>query len=337
MKVAIMSHSLVADRQALFAAELRFQLERHGGALLEIYPSKWGRLERSGGYQVAHEGDQTSYTYPPDAWQGIRGWKPDIVLLQQEPYCMVSYQASLFCQRLGIPYIVFTWENLMTPQGPGLSVLEGASGIICGNMDARAIVAAALPKWSGVHAVAPQVGIDPVIFCQQYPDAYEPEFDAIFMGRHGESMKGESVLDEATTGASWRIAKGYQLGFAEYRALPSRYCNARIQVTPSLDVKGRPREQFAPATSVEGLLCGVPLVTTTQSAIHEWLLGCPGVWFTKPGDAKSLKDGLTSALVDCTPDGLRRRGRQAREWARERFTNQVVANLYLQAFQKVLA
>lgn len=333
MKVAFLSHSLIAERQQLFAAELRKQLQARGGELLEIYPAKWGRHAREGGYQVHREGEQMAFTFEQTAWQAIRDWKPDLVLLQQEPYCVVSYQASLFCKRLGIPYVVFTWENLNHPQGEGLGVLQGAAGILCGNSDARRLVADAIGTWSGVHGVIPQVGIDPLIFAPV--EGVTPEYDILFNGRRGEAMKGEAILDQAAE--SWKVAKGYQLGFADYYELGKRYANARIQCTPSLDVPGRPREQFAPATSVEGLLCGVPLVTTNQAAIQEWLNGCPGVWFAKQGDHASLKEALNSALVDCTPDGLRRRGRQGAQWAKERFTNEVVASHYIRAFTKVLA
>ncbi len=52
MRVALLSHSGVATRQALFGAALRSELERRGDTLLEYYPAKWGPHQRPDGVEV---------------------------------------------------------------------------------------------------------------------------------------------------------------------------------------------------------------------------------------------------------------------------------------------
>lgn len=332
MRVAYISHSLIAERQKYFADELRKQLQAIGGELFELYPSKWGRHERAGGHIVHFEGDQSQYTFPTTAWQQLRDWKPDVVLLQQEPYCIVSYQVQKFCQRLGVQYVIFTWENLTQPSGAGLEVLRNAAGVVCGNTDAIKLCESVLPDYKGVVEKLPQVGVNPNIF---YPVPADKIYDVIFMGRKSDSMKGESVLDEATKNKPWRVAKGYELGFADYNDLAARYCSAKIHCVPSMDFPGRPREQFAPYATIESLFCEVPVVTTNQAAIQEWTQGCPGVWRADQGNARMLEMTLAGALKS-TDEGIQRRGRRGREWALTHFTNEVVAKAYVEVLTRCM-
>lgn len=332
MRVAYLSHSLVAPRQALFASALRRKLG--DGDLLEIYPADWGQHHRDGGYPVTHPGDQLRYGLHPAAWRRVRDHKPDLVLLQQEPYCLTSQITRRWCKRTKTPYVVFTWENLNLFSRDAAEVLSEAALVVCGNQDARKLVQDAVP--GAKTKILPQIGIEPTLFA---PMPVPKEYDVLFMGRARTPMKGERILDEATASTKWKVAKGHALGYAAYEALPERYSRARVQCTPSRDLEAdsHPREQFAPACSVEGLMCGVPVVTTNQAAVREWLGDCPAAWFAQQGDAADLREKLRSALQDTKEHAYQQKADAGRQWALERFSNDAVAAKYAAAFREVLA
>lgn len=345
MRVAYLSHSLVAERQQAFGEELRCQLTAKGGDLLELYPMKWGQLSRSGGWPVSHEGDMTQYLLPLEAWQRMIAWRPDVLLLQQEAYCLISQQAADWCRMKGVPLVTFNWENLTLPPKHAMTVFRAAAVNIFGNHDAERLAQEAA-EGELITARLPQVGIDPQRF-RPSPGPMKKTQDICFFGRKGDPMKGEPVLDKAAEGQSWKVWKRHEQGFFPYELLPQLYAQAVVQCVPSLDVAGRPREQFAPAVSVESLLCAVPVVTTSQSAIVEWTGGlgayvkeaCPAAWWAQPGEPLSLMAMLQSALHEwrANPVVFQERALKGREWAMRYFSNERVASEYVRVLKEALA
>lgn len=331
MRVAYVSHSLCADRQALFAAELRRQLEAAGGALFEGYPAKWGSHERAGGFGCTFEGDFLRYDLDRVFWSDLAAFKPDIVLIQQEAYCFITVKLAGWCLSKGVPYVTFSWENAAPPQGPAVSVLSGAAARVCGNEKAAEFAARAPGKV--LSCVLPQVGFDETIF---RPVEVEHQWDVLFKGRGSDPMKGLDVLKAAVEGKPWRVE--WQAPRVDYDKLPYQYCAASVLCVPSRDVPGHAREQFAPAVTVEALLCGVPVVTTTQEAIFEWTRGCNVTEHVEPDNPAALRHGIerVRAMAAAEPAWWSEQRAHARRCAIGRFSNKAVAAQYVEVFGSVL-
>jgi len=328
MRLAYIAHSLVAERQILFASELRRQLQSEGGDLLEIYPTAWPGHYRAGGYLVDAPGDMMRHRYAIDAWATLHEWEPDIVLVQQEAYCASARQTMNHCIEHSIPYVTFSWENAVPPDHAALRVLDEAAVNLYGNSDAFRIAEAAGARHTrlGTDAqIVPQVGIDANVF---RPSTGIQEYDIVFAGRR-DPMKGEAVLDVACAGQAWRVLKVGQTKRVPYKEMGSIYRSAVIQCVPSVDLPNHPREQFAPATSIEGLLCGVPVVASDQAAVQEWLRDCPAAYFAPMGDAEALREKIRKALGEAQNLSV-----QARTWALTKFRNEQVAQDYLRILGK---
>jgi glycosyltransferase involved in cell wall biosynthesis len=330
MRVAYVSHSLVATRQQLFAAALREQVTRGGvGDLYELYPAQWGRHVRRGGWFVRDPGDIVNHAYPKEAWSHLMEWGPDVILLQNEAYCHVAKQVLA----LGVPVVTFSWENDRIPQphvGAAQHTFKQAAWNVFGNKAAQRIGIdnGADPART---SVLPQVGIDPTLF-RPRPEDVSPSADILFLGRH-DMMKGWADLAAAANGMGWNVLDGLGGGYVDYADLAEqRYWQAKILCTPSKDVAGLPREQFAPAVSVEGLMCGLPVVTTSQEAVVEWLARCPAAWFAEPGDPASLREHL----VDVLEGPGKFLGMKGREWAVSKFSNDVVAKEWLLTLKRAI-
>lgn len=326
MRVVYVTHSGVAVRQALFARELRRQLREVGGDLFEVYPRDWGPHHREGGYDGQHTGDLVRWSPSAKAWADVRAWSPDVFLVQNEAYCRVAKDVQRVAESLNKSYVTFSWENNMNVryEADAQQVLIHARARVYGNRASQR-----LSREHGIphdhDFILPQVGFDAGLF---QPGSQEKTWDVVFMGRNGDPMKGEVVLDHAVQGKGWRVGKGYQLGFAKYEDLRDRYLSACCLCTPSRDVDGLPREQFAPGVNVEALFCGVPVVTTDQEAILEWLTSAPGVYFARQGDALSLRGKLEACLAGSVDAS------EVRAWAVAKFSNEVVAREWLQVLKR---
>lgn len=270
-----------------------------------------------------------NFDFPGEAWAALAKWKPDVLLVQNEAYCRVTHTALRAADGLGIKLVTFSWENTLERRYHPMAVttLQCAALNIYGNTDAKNLAEASGVK--NEYAIMPQVGIDDGLF---RPLDLPKEWDVGFFGRTGDKMKGGPILAEAMNGKPWRLATPKSLGWAEYVDLPSRYNRCVVYAQPSVDLENHPREQFAPAASVEALLSGVPVVTTDQPAIHEWLMSCPAVAFAKMGDPASLR----AKLEDFIDGPGRFLGAKGREWAVSRFSNKAVAKQYVRHLKRAV-
>lgn len=342
MKVAYISHSLVAQRQAWFAEALDREIRDRGDAgddagVREVYPGSWGNESRDGGYAVQNAGDIYRYKYPRGFWRShLPAYDPDVILLQQEPVSVTAAQTIAYGETYDVPVVVFTWENLNAPKGDAKDVLQDAAHVVYGNRDARRLahgVGVSTPS-----TILPQVGIRSDVF---HPPSVQKQYDLVFAGREGDPMKGEALLDEAAARGEWKVKKFHEGPYWPYEDLPKEYGRAWVQVVPSQDVDDRPREQFAPAVTIEGLMCGVPAVLSDQAAIWEWTherVGpCPAAdWFPE-GDADELYRRLDHVMdLYHADDGYYAQVAAAgRSWAVENFSNTVVASQYADLLTEV--
>ena len=75
----------------------------------------------------------------------IEQFKPDIVSLEEEHYSLVTMQAALICNRLKVPYVFYTWQNIFKNYPPPFSwferyVFASCSGAIVGNSEAADVL-----------------------------------------------------------------------------------------------------------------------------------------------------------------------------------------------------
>lgn len=331
MRVAYIAHSLVALRQRLFATELGAQIAATGGQLREFYPAKWGNHSREGGYPVGDPGSLLSWHLPAKAYDDLEAFKPDVVLIQNEAYHRISHDMAQWCARRGIPYILFVWENAGVPDVLRLaaeSVTMTAAHVVCGNPDAQRITES-LGGRRYRTSIHPQVGFEPDLFPLRSP-GHMPEFTLGFYGR-ADPMKGQDDLANAITGTPWTVLWGPKETYCAYESMArGRYWRAHATCTPSKDVHGRPFEQFSPGVNVESLFCGVPVVTTEQSAIRYWLRDATNVWFAKPADPESLRNTIRECLEESTLES----NAVGRAWAIHEFGNQRVATDYIEIMEK---
>jgi len=327
MRVLLIGHSYVADRQARFESELRRQLEAQGGELLSLFPAVWGRHVRRGGWFVEKPGDILNWRLPTDAWRTAERFGPTVCLIQNEAYHQVTADATTWCTTRRIPYVTFSWENggiHETLVSRAQANFRLAAQNVFGNTDAKnlGIANGADPKTA---TILPQVGIDFDAFHPR-PDDAAPEFDLGFFGRGNDPMKGKTDLMSAINGQGWTLLNGDGQGLSDYPDMPKdRYWRVRVTCVPSKDVPGFAREQFAPAVTIESLACGVPVVATNQSAIMEWGRGAPAIWFAEQGDIEDLRRHLREVL-----DGPGKYlGVEGRKWAEPRFSNPAVAAAYM--------
>ena len=301
---------------------------------MEVYPSRWNHLERGGGFDVSFPGDIVAFRFPVAAWMAVKWFKPDVLLVQQEAYSGTAWDAMVIAEETGAKLVLFSWENAVRPSDQAEVVLGKAAARVYGNQDAFQFGEAVLKP--GITRILPQVGLDPDIFT---PVEVEQRFDVLFCGRKGDPMKGERVLDAAVAGQGWRVGKAHELGFVAYGDLAARYSSAIVQCVPSLDVPGRAREQFAPAVTVEGFLCGLPVVTTDQAAIQEWTSDCPALWRASQGNVNELRLGIMDALSYARDDPVRwmKLREELRRWAMLKFSNKAVALEYVALFREVIA
>jgi glycosyltransferase involved in cell wall biosynthesis len=97
--------------------------------------------------------------------------------MDEEPYNLATYLALGIAQRLGIPALFFTWQNLLRNYPPPFAWWERANYrraayALAGNQDAAAILRS--KGYSGPITVLPQFGVDPAIFINADASRHSP-------------------------------------------------------------------------------------------------------------------------------------------------------------------
>ena len=312
MRLAVVSHSLVAPRQQIF---WDYFGTLPGVQLLQLYPARWQTLSREGGVDVSSY-DMFGYRYGKGAWKRLRDFEPNLVYVQEEVYSQSARQMVDWATRLpGRPKIgVFVWENLHEAEVKR-DTPEGITFIVAGNREAKRI--------HGAAYMAPQVGIDFDLF--KPTDRMRP-FNILFASRKDHS-KGWDLFQQLpympleTTGES-------------YRALPDTFNTAKVHIVLSHDTPVW-KEQFLPYVNVEALACGLSCVAAEVEAVKEWSHSCPGFTLVPPQDdvfgrypSKQLLDAVASSLQDWQVNV------EGRQWAKARFSKEAVGETLLNIFRQ---
>lgn len=315
MRVAVVSHSLVADRQAIFWNHFALQKDI---TLLQIFPKQWRDLKREDGYKVRSY-EMFSYLYGEDAREGLREFQPDLVYIQEEVYSMVTRQMVMWAKSLkSQPKVgVFVWDNLHKGE-IYLSKLDGIDFIIAGNGEAAEIHGNFFTDILD-PIILPQVGVDFDLF---KPAPSSREYDLVFASRK-ERSKGYDIIERLP----------YKLKTTQgepYSKLPIIYNSGKVHIVLAEDLPHW-KEQFLPYANVEALACGLPCVVGDVTATRFWGKDCPGMRLVPSRDREKIIEAVASSLTDWSPNMA------GREWAEQRFSLKAVSNALLKVFQANVA
>lgn len=290
----------------------------------------------------------------------LRGIRPDLVHIDEEPYNLAAYQSWRAARAVGARAIFFTWQNLVRryPQPfrwMETRVYRGVAGALAGNADAVDVLRA--KGYCGLVRVVPQFGVDPECFAPAAPTHQEPPARPFTIGYAGRLVeeKGLWVLLEALERleGDWRAAlygNGPLRAQFERRAaakdlapriviqdrVPSTKMPARLReldalVLPSLT---RPnwKEQFG-RVLIEAMACGVPVIGSCSGEIPH-VIGTAGLLF-REGDAAMLAARLAELRADrCLRAQLALRGR---ERVLDYYTQAAIAAQTVSFYREVLA
>lgn len=281
--------------------------------------------------------------------------RPDLLHIDEEAYNFATGHAAWLARRRAIPFIFFTWQNLLRDYPLPFSwieraVYQHASYAIAGNRDATSVLRE--KGYTGPVAVIPQFGIDPDIFqpaqtCQDRP------FTIGYAGRFVEEKGLLVLLDALAAQPAWRcimqgsgplrgrlVTRIHELGMddrveirrpAPSTEMPAFYHSIDALVLPSL-TQSNWQEQFG-RVLVEAMACGVPVVGSDSGEIPH-VIGDAGI-VVPEGDDAALHDALFGLLRDpaCCTD-LANAGR---ERAVAHFTQAQIARRTWEVYREVLA
>ncbi|NWF69356.1 MAG: glycosyltransferase family 4 protein [Chloroflexi bacterium] len=344
------------------------EIARRGVELLALVPSSWRDergetpLERvyTDGYAlqvlpIYRNGDFHLHFYG-QLGAFMRGFRPDIVHIDEEPYNLAAWQALFWAQRVRARTLFFSWQNLLRRYPPPFSwgeawTLANVQYALAGTQSAAQVWRA--KGYSGPLRVIPQFGTDANLFV---PAADRPPrpFTIGYFGRLVEEKGAHLLLAAAAqlTG-DWRLlilgsgpqqaalqAQAVHLGIGarvEFRAwvastqMPALYQQLDALALPSL-TRANWKEQFG-RVLVEAMSSGVPVVGSDSGAIPD-VIGGAGLIFGE-GDVPALREALHKLQTDGALYAHLRAAGRARVLAH--FTHEQVAAATVAVYESMMA
>ena len=315
MRITIISHSLVHDRQRLFFD----YMGRSDIKVQQVYPSTWGPLRRQGGFPVIFEGDIAHYAFTGETFNHIDEFHPDLIYYQGEWWSEQAKVSLQWAKLLGSKFAIFCWENIHPVQYDfHKEILRNADVVVCGNWEAVHIV----KPYSKRIARIPQVGLDTDVL---KPVDVEKKYDVLFKGR-ATPEKGIDYVTQVTQNLGLKLSLGEE--YVEYRDLPRVYCSAKVFVMFSYATPDW-KEQFNYAV-IEALLCGLPVVASASGSMPEWFGQAPQVIFVRERDEAGLERVLKQVFSQPIP-----KSEMGREWVKHNFSKEVIAQQLLEVFERL--
>jgi len=318
LKVLVAGHSVNHPRQRMMWQWIAEQ----GHQVTVCGPQRWGDEE----YKRFRSGNFTMLPQPiasfrhafhftmPLLLDVIEQFQPDVLVCFEEPPSVFAYQCSCLAEMFGLPFVVFTWENLEKIHLPLYSnierhVLSRAEIVVAGNREAARIMrlknhvnVAVLPQ-SGLNGemfkplptikvakrrkkrvlyvgrLVPEKDIEGILVAWDRVIKRElSDVELMFVGGRGEEEK--KIRAHPDFGKTVLLQP-----WVKYDQLPSIYNEADVVVYPSLDTKEW-SEQWG-AVCGEALLCEVPVVANLSGALPEYWK-CEDTFFVAPGDREAL-------------------------------------------------
>jgi glycosyltransferase involved in cell wall biosynthesis len=283
--------------------------------------------------------------------------RPDILHFDEEPYNLATFLAAAGARRRGIPFIFFTWQNLLRSYPPPFRWMErfvhgSSASAIAGTESAARVLEA--KGYKNHVAVIPQFGVDPEIY--RPADPARQRSGPLSIGFAGRLVpeKGVSLLVEACA----RLSQDYRLtilgggpaeqgiratvarlGVADRVAMPGPLPSSAMPGwLQSLDVLVLPSlsqqswiEQFG-RILVEAMACGVAVVASTCGELPD-VIGEGGLTFPE-GDTAALALKLEKLAED---QSLRAElGNRGRARVLDRFTGERVAADTVDVYRRIL-
>jgi glycosyltransferase involved in cell wall biosynthesis len=367
VKVLMLSKALVVG---VYQRKLEELAALPGVDLLAVVPPYWleervgvlplERLHTRGYRLVARRmwfnGHHHVHLYP-GLWNAVRRFRPDIVHVDEEPYNLVTLQASLLARLFGAQVLFFTWQNLYRRYPPPFSLFERANyrlaaWAVAGNQEAAEVLRR--KGYRGPLMVIPQFGVDPE-FYRPFPLEKAGRLPTI--GYVGRLVPEKGIADLIDAFARMRLlarleivgngsererlhAQASERGVAErvlFRGgipaaeMPGVYSGFDVLVVPS---RSRPnwKEQFG-RVIIEAMACELPVIGSDSGEIPN-VIGNGGRVYPE-GDVERL----AAELDDILGDEPKRRevALCARERVLAEFTQARVAERYYDVYRSILA
>lgn len=284
--------------------------------------------------------------------------KPDLFHIDEEAYNAATFHAAWLAQRRGIPFLFFTWQNLLRHYPIPFRWMEQwvfrhAAYAIAGNRDAGEVLKE--KGYQGRCAILPQFGVDVQRFEMQArsPSPDEPVVFG-YAGRIVE-QKGLHLLLKALAGLEperWvlkilgsgpaksalmilaeELGISAQVSFLEplpSTEMPSFYHQTDVLALPSL-TRTNWKEQFG-RVLIEAMACGTVVVGSDSGEIPH-VIGDAGLIFPE-GDIDTLRGALRLLLNDAP---LRRKLAIAgHQRVLEKFTQEAIAHSTFDIYRKAI-
>ncbi|MDQ4075344.1 MAG: glycosyltransferase family 4 protein [Chloroflexota bacterium] len=285
--------------------------------------------------------------------------RPDLFHIDEEAYNFATFHAGWQARRRGIPFLFFTWQNLLREYPPPFRWMEQwvfrhAAHAIAGSNEAREVLEC--KGYSGPVTVIPQFGVDLRLFKMRPLDTSQR--GPLLFGYAGRLVeeKGLHILLEALgrleTEQLWRCevcgsgpartsleAQAEKLGIADRVSfhpplpstqMPAFYQQIDIFVLPSLT---RPnwKEQFG-RVIIEAMASGNVVVGSDSGEIP-YVIGNAGL-VVPEGDPVALHEALHRLLIDA--DLRHTLAHAGRDRASTRFTQRAIARRTVQVYKSVI-
>ncbi len=365
MKVLYLSKALVVGA---YQSKMEALAREPGVELVAAVPASWKDergetpLERAHtqGYElralpIALNGWFHTHFYPtlPALLDEVR---PDIFHVDEEAYNFATFHAGWLARRRALPFLFFSWQNLLRPYPPPFSWMERwvfrhAAHAIAGNNEARQVLQD--KGFAGPITVIPQFGVEPSHFQLRVPAPAGEPLRIGYAGRLVEE-KGLHILLDALgelTDEPWQCeirgsgpaqpaleAQAARLGLegrVHFRAplpsteMPGFYQQMDVFVLPSL-TRSNWKEQFG-RVLIEAMASGTVVVGSDSGEIPH-VIGAAGV-VVPEGDAPALRDALRRLLALPAPRlALAEAGRRR---VMEHFTQGAIAQRSVQVYRDI--
>ena len=233
----------------------------------------------------------------------IKEFNPNILYVMEEPYTPFARYCSKISRRQNIPMAIFTWENILAKSfGVHFDSLEEevintASVLVAGSESAKRRL---MHKGAAEDkiAICPQTGINTDIF-KPMPEVNKG-YDVAYIGRLVKE-KGiesiETVVKNLNVKMLWVGGRGDMtpsygnyVGWVDYLRLPELINRAKVGVQFPYAFNNYCEQ--ANYANLECLSCGIPIISSTNGSISEFLGDCKGAFLIPEEDTELLEEKI---------------------------------------------
>lgn len=350
-RVAVVSHScVVAANQRLYAN----LAERHPDLdLLLLAPDYWwNRLSGGQAFRALPETAGWARSLPVRLsgemhlhWYArgrlgrtLEEFRPQVLLLDEEPYSLVSFQGARWGRRLGARVLLYTKQNLFRRYPPPFSatqrwVLRQAAGMLAVSPECEEVLTR--KGYRGAVTILPH-GVDTAAFSPGSGEELRRQLGLTgpvigFAGQLEERKGVQDLLEAArrlrrARGESFQLlligdgplrqpveefaaehlapAQARVLGFIAHQDMPAYLRAMDVLAVPSRTTP-RWKEQFGRVV-LEALACEVPVVASDSGYLPDLLAQTGGGgWSSRRGTPRSWRSGCTGRWTIRTRRGPR--------------------------------